>query len=362
MSKKDLIFYKNKQKETYFLYEKSKETYSIRELSSLLFVNEGTIKRWEALKSVPREYYLDLLKINNEEINLNDFSYRDKDQFFTSKENVRFCYESLCSFLQENHIDIKKYSFLEPSAGDGSFLEILPQEKTIAMDIEPRNERIIKQDFLNYTPMKNFYITIGNPPFGLRGNKALQFLEHAGKFSDFVAFILPQIFNSDGKGSAKKRVSKLNLVFSTELKEQQFYYPDKKDVKIKTIFQIWSSVIKSDKLTVPTCKTYIEIFSLSDGGTPGSTRNKKKIGICDFYLPSTCFGSKNMKVYKSFEELPNKRGYGVICKKNKEEIINLFKNIKWENYFFESTNSAINLRSSLINQVLIDNGFQDNTV
>ena len=73
------------------------------------------------------------------------------------------------------------------------------------------------------------------------------------------------------------------------------------------------------------------------------------IDKCDVYLPSTCFSG--MKAYKSFYDLPNKRGYGIVIldKKNKNKILQKMQNVDWsKDYAFLSTNSALNLRSSLI--------------
>jgi hypothetical protein len=72
------------------------------------------------------------------------------------------------------------------------------------------------------------------------------------------------------------------------------------------------------------------------------------IDKCHIYLPSTCFGKENMKCYDSFEELPNKRGYGLIFNNNINKMIIKCKNINWQNISFLSTNSAYNLRTSLI--------------
>ena len=65
---------------------------------------------------------------------------------------------------------------------------------------------------------KNNFIVIGNPPFGLRGQLALKFINHSSKFADYVCFILPQLFQSDGKGVPRKRVIGLNLIHSETLK------------------------------------------------------------------------------------------------------------------------------------------------
>jgi hypothetical protein len=77
---------------------------------------------------------------------------------------------------------------------------------------------------------------------------------------------------------------------------------------------------------------------------------------CDFYLPTTCFEDK-MKLYDNFDDLPQKRGYGIVLLKNFEEVSNVLKNTNWKQNSFASTNNAYNLRFDLIEKVLVDNGF-----
>ena len=91
---------------------------------------------------------------------------------------------------------------------------------------------------------------------------------------------------------------------------------------------------------------YIKIYSLSNGNSASSKRNIKMIGKCDFYLPSTSFQTINLE--KSFEELPNNRGYGIVILKDKEKIKRIITEIDWQEVSFKSTNHANNLRSSLI--------------
>jgi hypothetical protein len=69
---------------------------------------------------------------------------------------------------------------------------------------------------------------------------------------------------------------------------------------------------------------------------------------CDMYLPSTCFGKEAMRHYASFNELPGRKGYGIVFLKDKEYMIEKGKNIEWSSVSFLSTNSAFNLRTSII--------------
>ena len=115
------------------------------------------------------------------------------------------------------------------------------------------------------------------------------------------------------------------------------------------IFQIWSKNHKNNNYDIKDINTdIIKVYSLSDGGTPSSTRNKKMFYKCDIYVPSTCYGQNNMKYYISFDELPRKKGYGIVFNKDKDDNLEKFKNIDWSKVAFLSTNSAYNIRTSQI--------------
>jgi hypothetical protein len=236
------------------------------------------------------------------------------------------------------------------------------------MDIESTSSIILEQDYLDWNPhlkkvessfveggvvgkpwFPTRYVVFGNPPFGLRGHLALKFINHSNEFgAEYVCFILPQLFESDGKGVPRKRVKGFNLIYSEKI-ETNFYEPNKNELTINTIFQIWSKNHTNDEYNIQEFTTEnMRVYSMSDGGTVASTRNKDMIDKCDVYLPSTCFGKENMKCYDSFNSLPGKKGYGIVFKNNKAEMLEKFLLIDWKSIAFLSTNSAYNLRSSQI--------------
>ena len=312
-------------------------------------IAKGTVDRWIKLSKVPKHYTFDIYKLANIPIDYSKFSYKDKDQFFTHPDTAKYCVEVFKNVVKK-YDNISSFNIVEPSAGSGNFLPYL--DNFIAMDIEPRHPDIEQNNFLDWTPTKeneeSKWIAIGNPPFGLRGQLALKFVNHAAKFCDYVAFILPQLFESDGKGVPRKRVKGLNLIHSEKIKSN-FLYPDGKDVIVECIFQIWSKNHTNQEYSIiEPNEDIIKIYSLSDGGTPSSTRNKKMLDKCDIYLPSTCFGKHNMKFYTSFLDLPGKKGYGIVFNANKEKNLEKFRNIDWSSVAFLSTNSAYNIRTSQI--------------
>lgn len=128
---------------------------------------------------------------------------KELDQFYTKQEVAL----KLCKILKEKlKIDLEKYTFLEPSAGFGSFVEALqatfkdPKIETI--DLEPKSFDIKKQDFLTFAPKEKNIITIGNPPFGKRATLAMKFFNHAS----FLATISLLLCLCNLKNGAYKKI------------------------------------------------------------------------------------------------------------------------------------------------------------
>ena len=292
------------------------------------------------------------------------------DQFYTKPEVAKECFNKFKKVAEGLGVNLSEYIFIEPSAGCGCFSQLLPKKKRILIDLEPKkiqgieNKGIIKSDYLKWYPKKisKKYIVIGNPPFGVRGKTALNFINKSYPYADMVAFILPQLFNSDGKGVAGKRVQGYKLAYNEPLPAKSFMYLDGTEIAINTVFQVWTK-INTDKIKIKpkkTCEDFIKVYSLSDGGLPANTRNKNMIGKCDVYLPSTTFSG--MKAYNSFYDLPHERGYGIVIKEKKKEIKKLLVNHDLSKTSFPSTNSALNLRTSIIQEVVINAGYYDKNI
>lgn len=332
---------------TFALLQDLLKSYTLQEIASSVGVNMGTAKRWLELGDMPKQYYIELCRFANIEIDYSNLSEVDKDQFFTAHDTSKYCFNKTLEVMQQYGYNTDEYTYLEPSAGDGSFYNIFPEDRRIGVDIEPKCEGVVEGDFLLWEPPTNTKIvTIGNPPFGFRGNLALKFLNKAGECSDFVAFIVPQMFSSDGKGSCKGRVKGLNLIHN-EIVSSEFYYPNGKTTQVNVVFQIWA---KHESVSVdkPNLDGLVDIYSISDGGTPGTTRNKKYHDICDYFIQSTCFGKDKMLLVNSINELPQRKGYGFILTNKDERIRSSIESISWGDVAFVSTNGAVNLRKDLI--------------
>lgn len=110
--------------------------------------------------------------------------------FHATSDDVEWCLETL---------DLSDFDLIVvPSAGAGAFSSKIPG--CVAMDIDPQGPGIEKRDFFNYMPDTGKYhkiLTVGNPPFGRQSSLAIKFIKHAAKFSDTIAFILPNSFYKD---------------------------------------------------------------------------------------------------------------------------------------------------------------------
>jgi hypothetical protein len=179
-----------------------------------------------------------LIENNSKNIGTNTMEDNSKqnenrlDQFYTNKDIALKCYTKLTKLININDFDIH----LEPSAGSGSFFNIMDETKKIGLDIEPKTKGIHKMDFFDYTPQQHkTYLVIGNPPFGKVSSLAVKFFNKSAEFANCIAFIIPRTF---------KRVSiqnKLNLNFELIYNEDLPITPCCFTPKMtaKCCFQVW---------------------------------------------------------------------------------------------------------------------------
>lgn len=158
------------------------------------------------------------------------------DKFYTVPAISEKCITMIGTQYLWNSWDL----VVEPSAGNGSFLTRLPTEKRIGLDISPEHKDILKQDFLTYSPPTTAHkiLVVGNPPFGRVSSLAIQFFNHAAKWANVIAFIVPRTF---------RRVSvqnKLNCKFHLKHDEDIPMEPCSfsPPMSAKCCFQLWEKM------------------------------------------------------------------------------------------------------------------------
>jgi len=169
----------------------------------------------------------------------------DKEQFFTSPRVAKECVELADKVLNLGSFDL----VVEPSAGSGTFLDLLPEKTRIGIDIDPQRADLVSADFLGWRPAADAgrVLVIGNPPFGQRAALAVAFVRHACSFADAVAFILPRSFR---KYTFQNRIPR-NFHLQASLDCDEFFTPDGTPVSVNTVFQIWAKQSDERALVEP---------------------------------------------------------------------------------------------------------------
>ena len=265
------------------------------------------------------------------------------------------------------------YTYIEPSAGEGVFYNLLPADHRIGIELHDRKcPEFIQSNYLTWYPKEtDNYVVVGNPPFGVRGAIALAFINRSLLFAKYVAFVLPMSFYSNGKGSNMKRVTNGHLIHSEILHGELFFSPDKdKEIKVNTLFQVWKKgegkgifpdydiSEYADIYTV--CSSPDRLCGLEKTGTwcriEAHHNQDANLGTYDFYVSSSFFGESLPTVY-NFEDVKYGSGYGVILKKDKEKILKRLSNIEWNDYSSLATNSCKHIRKYAIEKCLFDLGY-----
>ena len=161
------------------------------------------------------------------------------DKYYTKDNVVELCLNYVKKYIEINSDDL----IIEPSAGNGSFISGI---KSITnnfkfYDLEPDNEEIIKQDYLeyDYVSARETYSKIhiiGNPPFGRQSSLAIKFIKKSCEFCDSVSFILPKSFKKDSLKKAFPLI--FHLICEIDLPDKAFIV-DGLEHNVPCIFQIW---------------------------------------------------------------------------------------------------------------------------
>jgi hypothetical protein len=160
------------------------------------------------------------------------------DKFYT-KPSVA---QALVDFvLQHIELDTDHDLLIEPSAGNGSFVDPLRKTGCVTWfyDISPEHPDVQQQDYLEFNPAglttKKIHV-IGNPPFGRQSTLAIQFIKHSALFAESFSFILPRSFKKDSLMS--KVPSMFHLVAEKDMGNASFLV-DGNEYEVPCVFQIW---------------------------------------------------------------------------------------------------------------------------
>jgi hypothetical protein len=164
-----------------------------------------------------------------------DYTQKDKfDRFYTKDNIAKQCVE---------YLDLNTFSkIVEPSAGGGAFVRAL-NNKCEAYDLSVDTPWKHKDFLTTFFEEKNI-LFIGNPPFGKQGTLAIKFINHAARFGDTVAFILP---NSFAKESMLKRLDKTLILKNVYKLPQNSFVFQMSDYDVPCSFFIFKKLESGER-------------------------------------------------------------------------------------------------------------------
>ena len=118
-------------------------------------------------------------------------------QYFTKSEVVHRCLVQLGS--------LPKYDLVvEPSAGNGTFLEAIEPENKVGLDIDPQHRSVIQADWFAYEVSDEYarVLIVGSPPYGRYHELPAAFIRRAMSLENVctIAFIhaecVPQAYSA----------------------------------------------------------------------------------------------------------------------------------------------------------------------
>lgn len=281
----------------------------------------------------------------------------DLDRFFTRPAVAYNCYASLLEIMGADHADAARYKFVEPAAGEGVFYDLLPKDRRIGIEIVPGRIEFEQSDFLSWQPPINGhrYAVVGNPPFGYRAWLALAFVNRAAAFADYIGFILPMAFQSDGKGSPKFRVSGAELVESLSLPKDAFVSATGQPAGVNALWQVWRRGV-NNRRPCKTCNDWVGLFTVDM--RKERLCGQERLGEADWFLQRTFFNEPPVLV-RNFSDVRYVCGYGIVIRKDKDAVTECLQRVDWREYSNLAAHNCRHISMYHIRQALTDAGFVD---
>ncbi|UZK67705.1 SAM-dependent methyltransferase [Sphingomonas sp. M1-B02] len=153
------------------------------------------------------------------------------DQYYTRQDVAADCYG-----IFGQHFDPALYLMVEPTAGTGSFYQLLP-DGSLGFDVEPKYPGIKTADFLTVEIESDREIAvIGNPPFGKNASMAVRVFNRAARQASVIALILPRTFR---KASIENRIDPAFHLLREETVPRDAFLFRSKPYDVPAVFQIW---------------------------------------------------------------------------------------------------------------------------
>ena len=245
------------------------------------------------------------------------------DKFYTIRSYAKKCIDRVFDMYPCDTFDF----ILEPSAGNGSFYDQLHVENKLGLDICPETENLMKMDFFQYIPPPLYkrILVIGNPPFGRVSSTAIKFFNHASRWAQVIAFIIPRTFR---KASVQNKLHKsFHLVHDEDVPTNPCSFTPK--IMVKCCFQIWEKrSVERKHIHLPTTHhdwTFLSWGPFDNNGQPTPPNG------ADFAIRA--YGGKIGHIQQEgLEDLRPKSWHWIQCNHiKKETLISRFSQLDYSN-------------------------------
>jgi hypothetical protein len=271
------------------------------------------------------------------------------DKFYTILSYSKKCIDKVFELY-----DISKWDLIiEPSAGNGSFLNQIESENKIGIDILPEDINIIKQDFFDYSPPseKKNILVIGNPPFGKVSSLAIKFFNHAAQWANVIAFIIPRTFR---KTSVQNKLNEMfHLIYDEETSNKPCCFTP--TMMVKCCFQIWER--KETKRTLIELPVFHKDWEFLAFGPLDKNNQPTPPKGADFALKA--YGGKVGEIQiTNLNKLRPKSWHWIKSNIDKTELINRFNKLDYSNSINTARQNSmgkaelVNLYNNFINSKL----------
>jgi len=249
------------------------------------------------------------------------------DKFYTIPTYSKKCIDKVFELY-----DINKFELIvEPSAGNGSFINQIQSENKIGIDISPEDYNVLKMDFFDYKPysIKENILVIGNPPFGKVSSLAIKFFNHASKWASVIAFIIPRTFR---RPSVQNKLDiNFHLIYDEDVPTKPCCFTPQ--MSVKCCFQIWEKKeTERPIIDLPTKHEHWDFLAFG----PNDDRGQPTPPLgADFALRA--YGGKIGEIKnENLNELRPKSWHWVKSNINKEVLIKRFNQLDYS----DSLNTA----------------------
>ena len=250
------------------------------------------------------------------------------DAYYTSTEVAEHCFTKMLEVIGKENIT----EFIESSAGSGVFINMIekytPETPYQAYDIDPKDSRILKADFLKLeSEYKKGRVVGFNFPYGSRNNLSRAFANKGFEIAEYVCSILPisQLNNTQS-------IYKYDLIYSEDLKPQIY-----SGISVHCCFNIYKRP-ESGKFNKKVSYKDSEIIEIREVIVNNNPKRNRELGDFEYDIKilawGTATGNRDIGCFLSENENYAKTFYIKIKDiNNYNKIYNLLKNAKWQELY-----------------------------